>query len=114
MMVPLDDPPAGGSAPVLAKRKVETGSTEPSDEAAQAVGQARRRRNLPAGRRSARLGGGPVANKEAQAGDTVAHPLPGGECKPARRREVGLCALAGQFRNDAAERPAAERIFHGP
>jgi hypothetical protein len=30
MVIPGDDPPAGGSAPVLAKREVETRAAEPA------------------------------------------------------------------------------------
>src|SRR6185295_7366762 len=57
MMVPLDDPTAGRSAPVLAERKVETRAAQAAAEAAIGVGLAQGRRNHPAGRRRARHGG---------------------------------------------------------
>src|SRR5437762_11488885 len=112
MMVPLDDPPAGWPAPVLAKRKVEARAAktanEPANQIAEMVGQARRRGNLPARRRGARPGGHAMADQQAEAGHPVADAVAGGERKPARRGEVRLRAFAGQFGNDARERPATQ------
>src|ERR1041385_7920057 len=122
MVVPLDDPPAGGSAPVLAKRKVETGAAEAAHKTAEPIGQARRRGgfpacgrrvDFPAWRRGARLDGGAVTDQKAKAGDAAAHAIAGGERKPAGHREVRLRARPGQFGDDTAERPAAERVLHG-
>src|SRR4051794_30991486 len=99
MMIPLDDPPAGRSAPVLAKRKVETRAAD----AAIGVGLAQRRRNLPAGRRSARHIGDLVADQKAEAGVLRADAFARGEREAARRGEIGRRALAGHFSDDASE-----------
>jgi hypothetical protein len=63
-MIPLDDPTAGGSTPVLAKRKVKTHTAEP----AIGIGLAERRRDRPARRCRARNSGGIVANEKTETG----------------------------------------------
>ena len=109
-MIPLDDPTAGRSAPVLAKRKVETRAAD----AAIGVGLAQRRRDLPAGRRGARHVGDLVADQQAEAGVLRADAFARGERKAARRGEIGHSALAGHFGDDAGERAAAQPLFHRP
>jgi hypothetical protein len=113
-MVPLDDPPAGRPAPVLAKQKVEARAAKTANKSADTIGQARRRGDLPARRRSARLGGRTMADQQTEAGHPVADAIPRGERKPARRREVGLRTFAGQFGNDTRESAAAQSILHCP
>ena len=109
-MIPLDDPTAGRTTPVLAKRKVETRATD----AAIGVGLAQRRRNLPAGCRRARHVGDLVADQKAEAGVLRADAFAGGECETARCGEIGRRTLAGHFGDDASERAAAQRLFHRP
>ena len=77
MMVPLDDPPAGWPAPVLAKRKVETRASKAARKTAKTVGQARHSCDLPARRRSARLGGRTMTDQETKAGHPVAQAIAG-------------------------------------
>ena len=111
MMIPLDDPTAGRSAPVLAKRKVETRAAD----AAIGVGLAQRRRRSPSGsppRSACRRGA--VADQQAEAGVPRADAFARGEREPARRGEIGRRALAGQFGDDAGERAAAQRLLHRP
>ena len=109
-MIPLDDPPAGRSAPVLAKRKVETRAAD----AAIGVGLAQRRRNLPAGRRRARHVSDFVADQQTEAGILRADAFARGKREAARRGEIGHRALAGHFSDDASECATTQRLFHRP
>src|SRR4249920_96448 len=104
MMIPLDDPTAGRSAPVLAKRKLETRAAD----AAIGVGLAQRRRNLPAGRRRARHVGDLVTDQQTEAGVLRADAFARGERETARCGETGRRALAGHFSDDAGKRAAAQ------
>jgi hypothetical protein len=109
-MIPLDDPTAGRSAPVLAKRKVETRAAD----AAIGVGLAQRRRNLPAGRRRARHVSDFVADQKAQTGVLCADTFARRKREAACRGEIGRRTLAGHFGDDASERAAAQRFFQRP
>src|SRR3954465_13444687 len=101
MMVPLDDPPAGWPAPILAKRKIEARAAKAANETARktakTVGPTWRGTDLPARRRRPRRGGRAMTDRETKAGHRVAQTVAGGEGKPARRREVGLRAFTSQF-----------------
>ena len=109
MMIPGDDPPAGRSAPVLAKSEVEARVAEP----AEGVGL---------GSEPPRSASGwPPRSATAVARWRSSRPRPDltaafarGERKPARRRQIGRRAVAGEFGDDAGERPAAQRLLHRP
>src|ERR1051326_1245954 len=110
MMIPLDDPTAGRTAPVLAKRKLETRAAD----AAIGVGLAQRRRDLPAGRCRAWHVSNFVTDQKAEAGVLSADAFARGEREAARRGEIGRRTVTGHFSNDAGERTAAQRLFHRP
>ena len=113
-MVPLDDPTAGRPAPVLAERKVEARAAQTATETAISIRLARRRGDLPAGRRRARHRCCAMADEQAQAGVLRAQPFARGERKTARRGEIGRFAFAGELGDDAGERAAAQRLLHRP
>ena len=113
-MVPLDDPTAGRSTPVLAKREVKALAAKPAAAAGERVGFARRRSDLPAGRGGTRHGGGLVADQEAKAGGLRAYSFARGQRKTPCRCEIGHRAVGAEFGDDTGERTAAQRLLHRP
>src|SRR5262249_34470610 len=114
MMIPRQPPSARAPVAVFDKRKREGDGAKPTETVTRAAGG----RDLPTGRRGAgvtaqRLAAGLAAGRGVRMQDeTEPATGAGGECEPARRREIGF--LARELGYDRAYGVALERFLHGP
>lgn len=113
-MIPLDDPTAGWSAPVLAERKVETRLAESATAASKRIGPAWRSGDLPTGHGRARHRRGLMADQQAETGIARACAFARGKREAAGGRKVRFDAIASEFGHDAGERAAAQSLLHRP
>src|SRR6202521_200146 len=105
MMIPCNEPPGAGTAPVLdeSERKGRGAET------AEAIARAGNGGDLPTGRSRARRRRRSVAEKKADAAAFAR-----GESEPPRRAQIGPRTVIPELGHDGHRRATFQRLFHGP